>query len=68
MYSVKQAHIANVVYVNLLFEYDGESFSVQSDGEDGRRKGEFANDRRSLEGAVSFVASNQSGTAQTLVF
>ena len=40
---VKEAHVADIVEVDLLFKDDDEALSVETDGEDGGRKGKFAN-------------------------
>ena len=50
---VDEAHVADVVEVDLLLEDDGESFAVQSDGEDGGGEGEFADDGGALPKGVS---------------
>ena len=47
-YRVEKGHVTDVVQVDLLLEDDGESFAVQSDGEDGGGKGELADDGGAL--------------------
>jgi hypothetical protein len=39
---IEEAHVADVVEINLLFEDNGKSLSVESHGEDGRGEGQFA--------------------------
>jgi hypothetical protein len=39
-----KAHVANVVQVYFLLEHNGKALSVESDGQYGRREGEFADD------------------------
>ena len=39
---VKHLHVANVVEVDLIFQYHYQTFAVQADGENARWKGELA--------------------------
>lgn len=47
-YGVQQAHVTNVVDVDLLLENDGEALTVESNSLDCGGEGEFANDRATL--------------------
>lgn len=41
-YGINEAHVGDVVEIDFGFEDDGESFPVQTYGEDGGREGELA--------------------------
>lgn len=45
---VKQFHGLNVIKIDLVLEYNDESFPIQTDGEDGGGEGQFANSRVTL--------------------
>lgn len=50
---VEKTHVGNVVEVDLGFKHDGESFSIKTNGENGGREGELANNGRPLLSWVS---------------
>lgn len=45
---MEEAHVADIVEIDFLFEHYGKSLSVESHGEDGGGEGQFANDGCSL--------------------
>ena len=54
---VEEAHVADVVEVDLLFEDDDETLAVKSYGEDGGGEGELADGGLSLARTVSLWTS-----------
>lgn len=48
LYRMQQLHVADIVYVNLLFQNDNQALAVEFDSENGCGKGEFADGRLAL--------------------
>ena len=46
---MQETHVGDIVYVDLGFEHNDQSLSIELDGQDGRREEQLANHRLSLE-------------------